>query len=139
MTEEKNTSLHPISEALRELYQVLVDKGQVSFGFHAEQMRKLDSVVKTVNAQYWGVEPYPTAEDKAAAYFVFLIKDHPFTDGNKRMAVFFLEVFCSVSGLVLSLPPDTALDQIAVSVEKGGEAHLMVPDVKRVLFGKDAS
>jgi prophage maintenance system killer protein len=136
MTEEKNTSLHPISELLCELYQTLVSKGEVAFPLYEGQIRKLDSVVKTVHASYYGLERYPTPQDKAAAYFTFIIKDHAVTDGNKRLAVLFLGLYCFSVDLKITLPNDTTIDQLAVSVEKSGEAHLLVPDVKRILFSR---
>ena len=135
MTEEKSTSLHPISALLCEMYRELVAKGQVSFPLHDEQIRKLDSVVKTVHASYFGFARYSTPRDKAAAYFTFIIKDHPVTDGNKRLAVLMLELCCIAFELNLSLPDGITLDQFAVSVENSTDQHPPVEDVRRVLFG----
>lgn len=36
---------------------------------------------------------YPTIERKAAALFYFMVKNHPFENGNKRIAVTTLLVF----------------------------------------------
>lgn len=137
MTEEKNTSLHPISALLCETYQKLVDKGEVSFPLHDAQIQKIDSVVKTVHANYFDFARYPLSEDIAAAYFTFIIKDHPVTDGNKRLAVLMLELCCIAFELTLSLPEGMTIDQLAVSVEQSHDAHPPVEDVKRILFDSE--
>ena len=87
MIEGKNKSLHPISELLSEAYNSLFRKGEVSFPLHDIQVENIDSVVKTVHAEYFGFVRFKTPEEKASAYFCFIIKDHPVVDGNKRLAV----------------------------------------------------
>jgi prophage maintenance system killer protein len=63
--------------------------------FGKEMGHKLDSVVGTINQTYDGKELYPSVEEKAANLLYLVIKDHPFTDGNKRigsmMFLYFLE------------------------------------------------
>jgi prophage maintenance system killer protein len=59
-----------------------------------------DDLFKAILAQIYqsfrGYELYPTTQDKAAALLYFCVKDHPFLDGNKRIAaalfVYFLEL-----------------------------------------------
>lgn len=39
--------------------------------------------------QVFGGQPlYPSVEEKAAHLLYFMVKDHPFTDGNKRSGAF---------------------------------------------------
>ena len=110
--------MHPISSILFKIYDKLLSNQQVFFPLLPEQKEKIDSIVKTVEGKFFEKEHFPTQADKAAAYFYFLIKDHPLTDGNKRMAVLWLEIYCEVVGLTISLPKDITLDQMAVGVEK---------------------
>jgi len=49
---------------------------------------------------------YPRIEGKAAILFYLLIKNHPFQNGNKRVAVTSLLVFLYLNGLWLKTPPD---------------------------------
>ena len=42
---------------------------------------------------FGGKELYPNIEDKAAHLLYLVIKDHPFTDGNKRSAAFLFVYF----------------------------------------------
>lgn len=47
---------------------------------------KLKSLIGAVNQSFNGKDVYPTAEEKAAHLLYFAVKDHPFADGNKRIA-----------------------------------------------------
>ena len=129
--------MHPISELLCETYAELYKNGQVQFPLHDSQRALIDSVVKTVNASYFGYEPYSSPEDKAVAYLCILIKDHPVTDGNKRLSLLWFRVYCIVSKLKADPSPYT-FDQIAVSIEKEKDLPLdkLIPLVKKLLFGK---
>lgn len=135
MTEERKTSLHEASVALCKVYDKLVEEGQVSFPLTNEGINKIDSIVKTVNANYFGFSRFRTDEDKAAAYFCLIIKDHPVTDGNKRLATLWLQVYCDIFKLVID--PEAQLDVLAVSVEKEKELDLfsLVSIVRKILFG----
>ena len=53
---------------------------------------KLNGILEAVYQNVFGTELYPTIEDKAAHLLYFLVKDHPFADGCKRIgATLFLE------------------------------------------------
>lgn len=61
------------------------------FGVEKEQ-GKLNGILAAVYQNVFGVELYPSVYEKAANLLYFLIKDHPFVDGCKRIgAVLFLE------------------------------------------------
>lgn len=134
MTEEKRKLLHPTSEVLVEAYKALQEKEEVSFAVHDEQIYKLDSIVKTVNAEYFGFVRFPTDKDKASAYLCFIIKDHPMTDGNKRLAVLWLDIFCQAREL--KIKEDVKLDELAVGVEKTKDMEIgkLIELVKIILF-----
>ena len=127
--------MHPISEALCETYAELHRRGQVSFPLHERQSRALDSIVKTVEASYFGIDRYTTHVDKAVAYLCLIIKDHPVTDGNKRLALLWFRVYC----IVHELEPDPApytYDQIAVAIEHSKDIPFsdLVELVRKLLF-----
>lgn len=61
------------------------------FGVEKEQ-GKLNGILAAVYQNVFGQEVYPSIEEKAANLLYFLIKDHPFADGCKRIgATLFLE------------------------------------------------
>ncbi|MBA3943082.1 MAG: type II toxin-antitoxin system death-on-curing family toxin [Herpetosiphonaceae bacterium] len=57
----------------------------------------------------FGEELHPTLIDKAATLFFLLIKNHPFYDGNKRIALIALRTFLAQNGWVLRAPDEEAL------------------------------
>ncbi len=59
--------------------------GQATDLFGVEVSHKLASVIGSIE-QTFGRKPlYPSLEEKAAHLLYFVIKDHPFVDGNKRI------------------------------------------------------
>ena len=53
---------------------------------------KVEGILAAVYQNVFGSEVYPSAEEKAANLLYFMIKDHPFADGCKRIAAsLFLE------------------------------------------------
>lgn len=72
------------------------------FGVEKEK-GKLEGILAAVYQNVFGKELYPSIEEKAAHLLYFLIKDHPFADGCKRIAAtVFLEFLnkndCLVTG-----------------------------------------
>ena len=137
MTREKRQSLHPTSEILCEVYNSLVERKEVFFLIQDENIDKLDTIVKTVYGSYFDVVRFPTHEDEVVAFFCLIIKDHPMTDGNKRLAVLCLQIFCSIYELEIKITPELGLDVLAVSVEntKDMDNDTLFAAVKIILFG----
>ena len=48
----------------------------------------LDSVLANLEQTVFGEPAYPTIESKAAHLLYFMVKNHVFTDGNKRSGAF---------------------------------------------------
>ena len=55
------------------------------FGVEKEQ-GKLNGIIAQIYQDVFGQELYPSIEEKAAHLLYFLVKDHPFADGCKRIA-----------------------------------------------------
>ena len=55
------------------------------FGVEKEE-GKLNGIIMQVYQNVFGQELYPSIEEKAAHLLYFLVKDHPFADGCKRIA-----------------------------------------------------
>lgn len=70
-----------------------MDYGNTSAVFGVEKEKdKLNGILAAVYQHVFGQEVYPSLEEKAANLLYFLIKDHPFADGCKRIgAALFLE------------------------------------------------
>jgi len=54
--------------------------------FAKERTGQFKSIIDQIYQSFGGVEFYPSVEEKAANLLYFVVKDHPFYDGNKRSA-----------------------------------------------------
>ena len=82
-----------VKSVLGELQEELMKKGEATKLFANEKANELSGIVGNLYQTFGGDELYPTVEDKATHLLYFIIKDHPFTDGNKRSAAFLFIYF----------------------------------------------
>ena len=85
--------------------------------FSTRYPNKLESCLEQPFVTYDGVELYPALLDKAILHFYLIIKNHPFENGNKRMAVTVMLYFLYKNGKFIKAPADE-LYRIAVEVAK---------------------
>lgn len=78
----------------------------------------LESAVATPTAQFGGEFLHAGLPAMAAAYLFHLCKNHPFVDGNKRVAVTAAEVFIELNGYRLEAT-DKQLESLTVGVADG--------------------
>ena len=69
-----------------------VESLRVQFGgsvlFGREKDASFQSSVRTIYQSFDGEDLYPSVEEKAANLLYFVVKNHSFSDGNKRIAAF---------------------------------------------------
>ena len=70
------------------------------FGVEKEQ-GKLNGIIEQVYQNVFGQELYPSVEEKAAHLLYFLVKDHPFADGCKRIAATLFINFLYKNGILI--------------------------------------
>ena len=63
---------------------------------------------------------YADAAEMAAAQFESLIINHPFVDGNKRVAFFATDVFLRLNGWRIAVEADEAHELLIGLLERGG-------------------
>jgi prophage maintenance system killer protein len=56
--------------------------------------------IGTIYQSFGGVEFYPTIEEKAANLLYFVVKNHSFSDGNKRIAAYLFVWFLEKNGIL---------------------------------------
>ena len=76
----------------------LVEKGEASNLFGQERTEQLVGILGAIEQTFGGDPLYPSIEEKAAHLLYFVIKDHPFTDGNKRIGSFLFILFLRENG-----------------------------------------
>jgi len=78
-----------ISGALTELKEELIIKKEASDLFGMERIRgAMAGIMGNVSQAFGGNDLYPTLEEKAAHLLYFVVKNHPFVDGNRRSGAF---------------------------------------------------
>jgi prophage maintenance system killer protein len=85
-------SLADARTVIGRLRESLAGRGEATNLFGAERGDQLHGILGAIK-QTFGSQPlYPTVQARAAHLLYFVIKDHPFTDGNKRIGtLLFLE------------------------------------------------
>lgn len=78
-----------LATALADLKKdLLAKKEATSFFAQEKHVHNLAGIVGNVFQSVFGQDAYPSQEEKAAHLLYFIIKNHPFTDGNKRSGAF---------------------------------------------------
>jgi prophage maintenance system killer protein len=80
-------------EAINTLKARLMEKGEATALFGQERGEQLAGLLGSIEQTFGGEPLYPSIEEKAAHVLYFVIKDHPFSDGNKRIGSFLFILF----------------------------------------------
>ncbi len=78
----------------------------------------LESAVAMPQSTFGGDDLHSGLAGKAAAYHFHLCANHPFVDGNKRVAVAASEVFLLINGHELSASDDD-IEELTLGVARG--------------------
>jgi len=78
---------------IQEIKKNLISKKEAGDLFGQESDNKLKAVLGSIYQTFAGKGVYPSLEEKAAHLLYFVVKDHPFVDGNKRVASFLFVYF----------------------------------------------
>jgi prophage maintenance system killer protein len=68
--------------------------------FGHEKDNSFQSSIATIYQTFEKVDLYPSIEEKAANLLYFVVKNHSFTDGNKRIAAFLFLYFLEKNGIL---------------------------------------
>ena len=82
------TPLNDAKIAITQLKQNLIKKGEATKLFAQERNSGLNAIWGALDQSVFGEPAYPSVESKAAHLLYFVVKNHPFSDGNKRTAAF---------------------------------------------------
>lgn len=97
-----------LTQALHELKQELLVRKQATDLFGRERGKDaVHGIVGNVFQSFGKQDVYPTVEEKVAHLLYFIVKNHPFADGNKRSGAFAFVWFLRKAGLLrASLTPE---------------------------------
>ncbi|OQX75800.1 MAG: cytochrome C biogenesis protein CycH [Bacteroidetes bacterium 4484_249] len=88
-------------EAIKQIELVKKTYGNSELFGH-EKDNSFKSSIATIYQTFGGVDLYPSIEEKAANLLYFIVKNHSFSDGNKRIAAFLFLYFLEKNGLLFS-------------------------------------
>jgi death-on-curing family protein len=127
-----------LSTAILELKTNLIERGQATELFAQEKNKKaLEGIVGNIFQSFDGQDLYPSVEEKAAHLLYFIIKNHPFNDGNKRSAAFSFIWFLQKAGKLSSGMTPEALTAITLLIAESnpGDKDRMIGLVLLLLSG----
>jgi prophage maintenance system killer protein len=121
-------SYHVAKAAIDHLKQGLMEKNEAAPIFGQEKAQELVGILGNIEQTFDGVALYPSAEERAAHLLYFVIKDHPFNDGNKRIGCLLFLLYLHLNGLTSRKLTDSALVALALLVAESNpkEKNLII-------------
>jgi prophage maintenance system killer protein len=132
-------------EAIAELKKVLMQKGEATELFGREKAGELKGNLLNIYQSFGGTDLLPSLEAKAANLLYYIIKGHPFNDGNKRIGAYLFVLFLHKNG-ILHKPNgepkinDNALASIALLVAQSdpSQKDIIIKLVMNMLYDGEA-
>ena len=81
--------------AVDELKRELIKKGEASDIFGVQKAKEFEGIIKNIYQTFGGRDLLASQQEKAANLIYYIIKDDPFSDGNKRIGSFIFVLFLS--------------------------------------------
>ena len=102
--------------ALNQLKQQLIERGEATPLFaNPKDKAGLDSIFGNLDQSVFGEEAYPTVESKAAHLLYFVVKNHPFSDGNKRSGAFLFVDFLHRNNRLLNANEEPVINDTGLA------------------------
>lgn len=75
-------------EAIGHLRETLIEQKEASVLFGSSKDERFIGILSSIAQSFGGEYLYPSIEEQAAHLLYFIVKNHPFIDGNKRIGAF---------------------------------------------------
>ena len=100
---EKETDIKKLTYE-NAIHQIKIWKNFQKTGnlFGNEKDQSFKSSLETIYQTFEGIDLYPTIEEKAANLLYFIVKNHSFSDGNKRIAAGLFVYFLNLNNKLLN-------------------------------------
>ncbi len=108
--------------AITEFKNSLLVIGEATALFGNERNEQLQSILANLDQTMFGEELYQSVEEKAANLLYMVIKDHPFSDGNKRIGSFLFVLYLQLNKLANSIN-NIGLTSLALLVAESAPAQ----------------
>ena len=126
--------------AITEFKHELMTRNEASGLFGNERGEALQGILGSIEQTMFGEPLYRSREEKAAHLLYFVIKDHPFSDGNKRIGSFLFMLYLQQEQVAHQLNPQ-ALIALALLIAESAPANkdLMVRLILNLLASDSAA
>lgn len=101
--------------SLKSLKTSLIERGEATQLFAQERGDAFAALLGNLDQTVFGEPAYPTVELKAAHLLYFVIKNHPFSDGNKRSGAFLFIDFLNQNGRLLDKNGNPIINDIGMA------------------------
>lgn len=112
ITKDDNKIKLEYEDAIKEI-KGLPDYGKTQW-FGKEKDNSFHGALNAIYQTAFGEEVYPSIEEKAANLLYFIVKDHAFYDGNKRIAASIFLWFLDIYGILYKKDGSSILDDNAL-------------------------
>ena len=102
-------------KSLQSLKASLIERGEATQLFAQERGDAFAALLGNLDQTVFGEPAYPTVELKAAHLLYFVIKNHPFSDGNKRSGAFLFIDFLNQNGRLLDKHGNPIINDIGMA------------------------
>jgi len=100
---------------LAELKTQLMARGEASDLFARERGDGLAALLGNLEQSVFGEPAYPSLESKAAHLLYFVVKNHPFADGNKRSGAYLFVDFLHRNGRLLDAEGNAVINDTGLA------------------------
>jgi len=107
-----------LDEALADIAQLksdLMAKSQASALFGQVREDGLASILGNLEQSVFGEPAYPTLESRAAHLLYFVVKNHPFSDGNKRIGALLFAGFLHRNGRLFQADGSAVVNDVGLA------------------------
>ena len=111
-----------VKEEITRFKAALTVKNEATALFGQERGDSLAGIIGNIDQVVFGEPVYKSAEERAANLFYFIVKDHPFSDGNKRIASFMLLRYLQMQEIPVKINPD-ALSALTLLVAESDSSN----------------
>ena len=106
---------HEAYATLVQLKTELMARGEATELFALERGDGFSALLGNLEQSVFGEPAYPSIEAKAAHLLYFVIKNHPFADGNKRSGAFLFVDFLNRNGSLLDKSGQPVINDIGLA------------------------
>jgi len=101
--------------ALDSLKVELVSRGEATELFSRDRGDGLASLLGNLDQTVFGESAYPSVEAKAAHLLYFVVKNHPFADGNKRSAAYLFVDFMHRNDRLFNVAGEAVINDVGLA------------------------